>query len=183
MAMLLNVIIIEDKETQDFVERLYLDYAIIMWKYAYKILHDSQLADDTVHIAFENIINKSDLLTSLNIQKVKAYIMIMTRNTAYTISNKQKRINALDFDEIAYTQSDTYYSIEEIVADKAQFEILKKAMETIPLSYRDVITMKYQYDYDNKEIAEILGVKADSVRVILHRALNALKKQLIEKGE
>ena len=181
--MLINILLIEDKVTKDFIEKLYLDYALIMWKYANKILHDSQLADDTVHIAFENIINKSELISSLNNQKLKAYLMITTRNTAISIIKKQKKISSMDFDEVAYINPDSEYNLEEIIVDKTQYDDIKSAINCIPDNYKDIITLKYQYDYDNKEIAEILGIKANSVRVIIHRALNALKKQLIETGE
>ncbi|NMA48304.1 MAG: sigma-70 family RNA polymerase sigma factor, partial [Tissierellia bacterium] len=44
--------------------------------------------------------------------------------------------------------------------------------------YADIIIWRYVNEMPNKEIAQILKKKEGNVRVILHRAMESLKKEL-----
>jgi len=59
-----------------------------------------------------------------------------------------------------------------------EMERIKKAIHNIKPVYADVIIWHYVDDLSNKEIAQILKKTEGNVRVIIHRALEALKKQL-----
>lgn len=59
-----------------------------------------------------------------------------------------------------------------------EMEKIKKAIRNIKPVYADVIIWHYIDDLSSKEIAQILKKREGNVRVIIHRALNALKQQL-----
>lgn len=59
-----------------------------------------------------------------------------------------------------------------------EMERIKRALQNINPLYADIIIWRYVEDMPNKEIARILNKKEGNVRVIIHRALQALKKQL-----
>jgi RNA polymerase sigma-70 factor (ECF subfamily) len=59
-----------------------------------------------------------------------------------------------------------------------EMERIKKAIQNIKPVYADVIIWHYVDDLSNKEIAHILEKREGNVRVIIHRALEALKEQL-----
>ncbi|MDQ5883039.1 MAG: hypothetical protein QG648_394 [Patescibacteria group bacterium] len=63
-----------------------------------------------------------------------------------------------------------------------ELENLKKALRRIKNEYSEVIIWYYLDDLSVKEIAEILNKRENNVRVLLHRALETLKKEVNEKN-
>jgi RNA polymerase sigma-70 factor, ECF subfamily len=59
---------------------------------------------------------------------------------------------------------------------------LKNALSKLKDNYREIITLYYINDLDNHEVAQILKKTEGSLRVLKHRALQELKKVLIEMG-
>lgn len=52
----------------------------------------------------------------------------------------------------------------------------------LPEIYRDVLLLKVEYEYTDREIAKILGIKTDTVSKRLERARRQLEKLLGEVG-
>lgn len=59
---------------------------------------------------------------------------------------------------------------------------LKNAMGKLKANYREIITLYYINDLDNREVAQILKKTEGSLRVLKHRALQELKKVLVDMG-
>jgi len=68
---------------------------------------------------------------------------------------------------------------EEKMDQEANMELIKSKLPLLKEEYREVIIMKFINDLTLEEIADISGKKKGNVRVLLHRALNALK-ELVE---
>lgn len=165
----------------EWLTQLYEEYSRPMWKYAYKILQDPQLADDVVQSTFQKIIEKIDVLRALDCNKRKAYIVIMVRNLAYTLCRQRKRTGCAELDPLLECLADTEETPEETVVRFCDYETVQKARDSLHPAYRDLLTMKYVYQYSDEEIARILDIKPASVRVVQHRALKALRKRLEEQ--
>ena len=63
-----------------------------------------------------------------------------------------------------------------------QVETVLKAIEALPEIYSDILLLKIEYDYKDKEIAEILGTNVNTVSKRLERARKQLKQQLLKGG-
>lgn len=87
----------KDRDLQQ-IEQLYRQYREPLWRYAYKLLHDEHLAQDVVQSVFIKAIEKSQLISSLDCNKAKAYFVIMVRNLSYTLYRQQKRHPAIPFE-------------------------------------------------------------------------------------
>jgi len=59
-------------------------------------------------------------------------------------------------------------------------DLIKRQLPLLKEEYREVIIMKFINDLSLEEIADISGKTKGNVRVLLHRALNALR-ELVEK--
>jgi RNA polymerase sigma factor (sigma-70 family) len=59
-----------------------------------------------------------------------------------------------------------------------EMEIIKKALNAIKSEYSEVIIWHYIDNLSTKEIADILNKKENNVRVLLHRAIEALKTRI-----
>jgi len=77
-------------------------------------------------------------------------------------------------------------SAEETVADgreghlkteaKIDTNLLEKHLRSLKDEYREVLVMKYLDELETSEIAKILGKAQGNVRVLLHRALEAVRE-------
>ena len=59
-------------------------------------------------------------------------------------------------------------------------ECVTEYIDKLPLAYRTVLILSEIEGFKNKEIAEVLGVSLETVKIRLHRARSILKKELNE---
>ena len=55
---------------------------------------------------------------------------------------------------------------------------IRRYVEELPLSYRSVVLLSEEAGLTNPQIAEVLGISLDTVKIRLHRARGRLKKAL-----
>jgi RNA polymerase sigma-70 factor (ECF subfamily) len=67
---------------------------------------------------------------------------------------------------------------EEAVQQQMEGERVREAILGLRDEQRQVIILRFVEDLDYREVAEIVGKSVAAVRVIQHRALNALRKQM-----
>lgn len=60
----------------------------------------------------------------------------------------------------------------------AEEELVREAILTLREEQRQVIILRFIEDLDYKEVADIIGKSVAAIRVIQHRALNSLRKQM-----
>lgn len=68
---------------------------------------------------------------------------------------------------------------EDVLQRRADAQRVREAILRLRDEQRQVIMLRFVEDLEYKEVAEIVGKSVAAVRVIQHRALNALRKQMI----
>ncbi len=156
-------------------EQFYRKYRQAMFAVAFGILHNKQDAEDAVSQAFFSIAKKFEKISLLDCHEMKAYAVIVSRNKALNIYNRNKR-----------EREQTVSLDSELLQDKAfeekTFSDLDEAVAALDQRYKDVITLYYYYGLSAAEVAGLLDIHIDTVR---HRAMRAkrLLKKALEKGE
>lgn len=69
-------------------------------------------------------------------------------------------------------------SVEQQQIRKEMNECIRDFVENLPENYRTVVVLSELEQLKNDEIAEVLGVTLDTVKIRLHRARARLKKEL-----
>ena len=69
---------------------------------------------------------------------------------------------------------------DRLVIRKEMSDCVNEFIDNLPPDYRTVIVLSDLEGFANKEIAEILGISLDNVKIRLHRARSRLKKALQE---
>lgn len=67
---------------------------------------------------------------------------------------------------------------ESSYVQTAEEELVREAILRLRDEQRQVIVLRFIEDLDYKEVAEIIGKSVAAIRVIQHRALNSLRKQM-----
>jgi len=89
-------------------------------------------------------------------------------------------VASLDDEDNRIEVIDETQDAEGKIDQAADIELIKRQLPFLKEEYREVIIMKFVNDLSLEEIAEVSGKTKGNVRVILHRALNALR-ELVEK--
>jgi RNA polymerase sigma-70 factor (ECF subfamily) len=165
---------IYDKHARDFISELYNKYKEDMLKLAFYRLNDWHEAEDAVEEAFINIANSYRNIIDSESYEIRKYIITTVNNISYNILNKRNRNICSDID-IIEKYSPPSNSAEEIAISQITYDELNHFIEILNPRQRQILNMKYM-GYGNKEIAEKLNVKTDTVRVMLLRIRNVLKK-------
>lgn len=67
---------------------------------------------------------------------------------------------------------------ETVLEQSADEELVREAILRLRDEQRQVIILRFIEDLDYREVAEIIGKSVAAIRVIQHRALNSLRKQM-----
>jgi RNA polymerase sigma-70 factor (ECF subfamily) len=172
MVILLSVI--HNIENRNKLEALYNKYSFYAYNVAYAILHDKALAQDAVHEAFINIIKNIDKIGDIDCNKTEAFIVIIVRNGSINIFNKRKKRSDVSFEDIEGQLSESGPSVEEIVINNDTFYRAAYYLKSLNPSFADILLLKYYYQYNDEEIANILNITHQNARVRLYRARKSL---------
>lgn len=167
----------------ELLEQLYTKYRYLMYHVAYGILHDHCLAEDAVQAAFLKLSKNNYQISEINCNKTKIFMVIVIRSTAldlYNRKNKHKNISSLE--EQIVEAADNNPTPLELIVSNDTIDTIKDTLQTMTSKYADVLSLRYFYDYTNKEIADLLLISEENVRVRLHRARKILVARLTKRG-
>jgi RNA polymerase sigma-70 factor (ECF subfamily) len=67
---------------------------------------------------------------------------------------------------------------DEAAMDEETFARVRRAVQTLPQKYREIVALRYLQGLEVSEICELLGITANAMQVRLSRARKRLKDQL-----
>lgn len=169
---------VDTPEEKDLISRLYTEYRSMMYKISFNILKNRYDAEDAVHDAFLSIIRTNGLSKIKKFDKasVKPYIIAAAKNAAIKIYNKRSKQASEDIDEHYDIESGD--NTEEAVFNVFEAERIGKALMKLPEKDYEILHLLVKNELSNEEIADLLGINAETVRQRIHRAKQRLLKIL-----
>jgi len=110
------------------------------------------------------------------IENPRAFLYQIARNLIIDHYREKNKAQLVSVD--SFPLNDARTSLEEDFVLSFELERVKNALNNIPDNYQEVIILHYIDDLKISEIAEITQKSEGAVRVMLHRALKALKEEL-----
>ena len=170
----------KDPEAYSKIYDLYVDkiYRFVFFKVNSK--EDAQdLTSEVFLKTWQYIISGKD------INNLNAYLYKVARNLVIDHYRKsvQKDVSLDALDQSGENlQIDVKSAIQsqEILEDKIQMEKIQDKLQDLKNEYREIIILRYVDGLSITEIAEIVEKKKGAVRVILYRAINALRELMGE---
>ncbi len=155
------------------------NYMRLMWHKAYQVTSDPHTSEDACQEAFIKIIRLADEIEDVTELRAKALCCIIAKNTAIDMMRKNGRMKPT---EDVYLDLENEHegsgTPEELAESAESIESIKRALEKLPESYREVIELRCFYEFSAEKTAEILGINANSVNIRLSRARKALRELL-----
>ncbi len=106
-----------------------------------------------------------------------AYLFRIARNLLTDHYRQAKRVNVVEEHDERLLQTSEDMPADIIIA-KQEYQTLKKTLGKIREDYRNVLILRFISGLSPDETAEAMGRSPGAVRVLQHRALSALRKQM-----
>ncbi len=158
------------------LEYLYLCYYDLLFRQAYGILKDRDLAENITQDTFVYIWQRKE---TLSIQgSIKAYLQAMVRYQVFhTIKNGQSRPQV--YENITERMDmNRGLSPQDILEEKELIKSIAAAVDTLPDRCREVYVMSREQQLTHKEIAARLGISTKTVENQITKALRVIKGSL-----
>lgn len=150
------------------MEKIYELYEQKMYYLALAVLKDEGLAEDCVHEAMLRLTAYLPSIKDCGSAKCYALVRKLTKNAAIDIYRRRRRENRIcaPFDEETQERDATVErgNPERCVEILYNRDLLKRCMEDMPASLKELLKLKYMCGLNNREIGELLGISAVSVR-------------------
>ena len=153
------------------VKRDILPLKNAMYRLALRITLSSQEAEDVVQDVIIKLWNMRDRLD--DVDNLGAFAMRMTRNLA--LDRQRMRANHTESLDVAMERpqaEDTRSDAQE------QVETIRTMMQLLPEKQRSAMQLRDFEGYSYKEIAEMLAMTEDQVKVNIFRARQFIKTKL-----
>ncbi len=164
---------------------LFDHYYPLILRYLVRRVGDLALSEDLAAEVFYKALNK---LWQFQFRSLPfgAWLYRIATNEIRMYFRGKKPVYSLErlFEEVGFDlpdETDLQAEVrraEEILEAHQEFIKVQEKLKTLPLNYQEVLALRFFEEKITSEIAEILGKREGTVRVLLHRALEALRSVL-----
>ncbi len=169
-----------NKKKRQFA-KLYDDYMGHIYRFLFLKVSSHDEAQDLTAKTFIKAWEAIQKMKSMDeIENPRAYIYRIARNLVIDYYRKNEKEKTITLSEDIVIE-DEKISIEEKAKIDSEMEEVKEALQEINESYQDIIIWYYLDELTVSEISDLTDKSETTVRVTIHRAVTALRKQL--KGD
>jgi RNA polymerase sigma factor (sigma-70 family) len=149
----------------------------MVFSIALKILHSREDAEEVAQDAFVKAYQS--LSGFKNEAKFSTWLYRIVYNSAISkIRKKKLELSPLDDSTINNYSEDNVNSNFFLVEEPDQFELLQKALQSLPEDENVIVSLFYQNDNSIEDISAITGLTVANVKVKLHRIRKKLYTEM-----
>jgi RNA polymerase sigma-70 factor (ECF subfamily) len=157
--------------------RLIVPHFETAFNLAYWLTQNEADASDILQDASVKAFRFIDTLQSEN---SRAWFLQIIRNTSYSLLKSRKSYVEFDFEKDIQDETP---NAEDALLENQNAKDLHKALDELPVPYREILILRELEELSYDEIAETLQIPEGTVMSRLARARDLLKKKLIlQKG-
>jgi RNA polymerase sigma-70 factor (ECF subfamily) len=172
---------LKSKDKEVFI-KVYDDFAADIYRFVYFKIGHSEEAKDLTSMIFLKTWNhiQNNSLTNAGTLRALLYKVARTSIVDYYRETGSRLEVSLDDEENPIDLPDENKDLEGDLDRSSDIARIKGKLPLLKEEYREIIVLKFVNDLDIDEISEVTGKTKGNVRVLLHRALAALKELLEE---
>jgi RNA polymerase sigma-70 factor (ECF subfamily) len=156
--------------------RIYEQHSTPLFRYAYRLLGDRDLAEDCVSEVFSRFLHAVQDRHGPR-ENVRAYLYRMAHNWV-TDQYRRRTVATVPLDgELTADMGKT--PIQEFVLEQERQKI-RAALMSLPSEQRRVIELRFLEEWSHEAVASELGKTVEATRALQHRALENLRRLLID---
>lgn len=182
----------ENFEELDF-QNIYANFHPLIYRYLARLVNESEAEDLTQEVFIkinQNLKNfRREAKLSTWIYRIATNVAIdklRSQSFLRTIKNRVPLTSDTDCGKPGFENNIHTNTLKNDETPSAHQQLIKIEMnkciwnliENLPGTYKSVVVLSILENMKNKEIAEILGISLNAVKIRLHRARKKLKKKL-----
>jgi len=178
---------VTDTETRNLIVRLqggdlealgllYDRYRMLVYRTALGITGDPETAADLLQEVFLRMHRFARRIDPL--RPLEPWLYRVTANLAYTWAKRQNRWLHVLEELVDRVSGRPFEDPMQHLVQNEEWRQVQKALMSIPVSQRVVVTLFYMNDLSVQEIAEVLGLPEGTVKSRLHYGRKALRQAL-----
>lgn len=167
-----------DHMTVQTLEELYKLKFHLIYRYLLKIGCTREDAEDIVQNTFYKAISK---MIHLETENPSSWLFKVAIHNYYDLCRKQKRHPKVEVkDEFIENLFANVEDGEVCIINKENRNDIQAILERLKPLQANLLLLKYEMDLTYEQIANLLNMKVDTVRMTLYRARNQFKKEWSE---
>ena len=159
------------------VDKIYRDYARMIYIYIYRMCHDKNLAEDIVHTTFLKAIQHADIFREDS--QISSWLCQIAKNTYYDYCRKKEHSN-LSYeaiqDTVCHAKQECSPDIEGQIIRREQAAVIRRAIHNLPEPFKEILMLRIYGECSFKEIGELYGRSDGWARINYYRG----KKQILD---
>jgi RNA polymerase sigma-70 factor (ECF subfamily) len=158
-------------------EKIYHQYIDKIYRYIFLRVNSQEVAEDLTSEAFmrgwDRFKNNKD---KEDIRNIQAFLYQIARNLITDYYRERGQRQSVSAEYVSMT--DPRINLEERAVIMSDLDLVKAALSGLKEEYREMIVLYYLEELRVPEIAKITNKSEETVRVQIHRALQALREEL-----
>ena len=156
-------------------QSIYLSEVQYLFNYGRKVFQDDIRTEDSIHDLFVELWERRDRLGATD--NIRKYLAVSMRRKMIANLKIEKKTSAdLEYEDVPF---ESELSIEQMIISQElsteQSNKLKTAYEDLSHRQREILYMRYYQDIPYEQIAEIVGIKYQSLRNVVSAAIKGLR--------
>ena len=174
------VLVVEEKDKRARFEQTILPHLNAAYNLARWLTRNEHDAEDMVQEAY---LRAFRFFSTFHGMDARAWLLTIVRNTCYTWlhQNRAHEMTTMFDEEIHSVDTDTS-NPATLAMRSADHQILNRALDELPVEFREVVVLRDLEGFSYKEIASIANIPTGTVMSRLARARERLKNILCGKS-
>jgi RNA polymerase sigma factor (sigma-70 family) len=158
--------------------KLYDEFMPKVFRFIHFKVNNEQITEDLTSIIFEKALVSFERYSS-DRAAFSTWIFSIARNTLIDYYRTNKTSQQVSLDEAVEMQSGELSPQEEI-EKKTEQECLRECLLKLPEDDQEIIRLKFAAEFNNRQIAKMLGLSESNTGVRLFRAVKKLREDFNE---
>ena len=172
-----NELAVRARVDEDAFNEMYQHFFPRVYNFIFARMKNVDAADDVVSVTFMKVYENLDRYNPTK-AAFSTWIFRIASNSMLDYYRRTQSRGEVEWDETFDPPAPEFQEPEtQALIEDGKAEILK-AMDKLNERERRIVELKYFSDMGNKEIAQLLGISANNVGVVLHGALKKMRKIL-----
>jgi RNA polymerase sigma-70 factor (ECF subfamily) len=159
-------------------QALYARHNVRVYRFILRLVGDETLAEDLVSEVFVDVWRHADTFEGNS--QVTTWLLAIARFKALSALRRRKDYQLDDCDAVALV--DDADDPEVCVQKKDRSAILRTCLGQLSPDHREVIDLVYYHEKSVEEVAEIVGIPANTVKTRMYYARKRMSELLAQAG-
>ena len=168
----------ESFNRQELID-IYEHYSPGIYRYAYRLLGDQNVAEDCVSETFSRFLGAIKRGGGPT-DNVRAYLYRVAHNWI-TDYYRRKPLPELPLDVKEHVEPGS--NPDTLVSEALELDRVRAAVLRLPPEQQQIIQLRFLENWSHEEVAHVLGKSADATRSMQYRAIVSLRRMLIEEPD